>query len=84
MKKLFLYICAVALAFQSHAQKIQDSTFVMTVGLGDMSKVKTLLKKGTHPNAMTGGATALRWADYNGFTEIVNLLKTAGAKEQKE
>ena len=62
MKKLFLYVCAVALAFQSHAQKPQDSTFVMTVGLGDMAKVKTLLEKGADPNAMTGGATALRWA----------------------
>jgi len=44
--------------------------------------VKILLDKGADVNAKTGGSwTALREAAQSGHTDIVQLLKRAGARE---
>ena len=55
-------------------------TFCATTG--DITKVKALLAKGADVNAKTNdGKTALMYAADKGYTEIVRLLKQAGAKE---
>lgn len=49
---------------------------------GDISSVKSLLNKGADMNAKNkNGWTASMLASKNGHTEIVQLLKKAGAKE---
>jgi Ankyrin repeats (3 copies) len=49
---------------------------------GDMTKVEALLAKGANVNAKDNyGGTALTLAKNAGKTEIVKILKEAGAKE---
>ena len=49
---------------------------------GDSEIVQALLAKGAKVNEKNkDGKTALRIAEENGHTEIVELLKKAGAKE---
>ncbi len=54
---------------------------MLAAGAGHAHVVETLLEKGALVNAKdNNGETALIWATMNGHSEIVRLLKQAGAK----
>ncbi len=52
------------------------------VRLNKIEEVKKLIAKGADVNVVDEyGATALYWASYKGHSEIVKMLKEAGAKQ---
>jgi len=48
---------------------------------GDVAKVRSLLSRGADPEAEFEGRTALELATESGHTEIVAILRNAGAKK---
>ena len=74
---LFLGTIANVQAISDLDQKLIDAAKD-----GDIAKVKEPIKAGVDVNAKSnGGWTALMHAAEEGNTEIVKLLKSAGAKE---
>ena len=60
----------------------QDQDLIDAAENGDVAEVKELIKAGADVNAKTDdGRTALSAAKERGNTNIVKLLKAAGAKE---
>ena len=60
----------------------QEQELIDAAKGGDIAKVKEPIKAGVDVNAKSnGGWTALMHAAEEGNTEIVKLLKSAGAKE---
>jgi len=59
-----------------------DKKLLNACEIGDLEKVKQLLENGADVNAENKyGLTALMYASYNGHKEVVELLKSYGAKE---
>ena len=74
-----LFLGTMATTVQAASDK--DQELIDAAGNGDLAKVKELINAGADMNLKaTNGWTALRCARDNGHTEIVNLLKAAGAK----
>ena len=60
----------------------QDQELIYSVLIGDLVKVKELIAAGADVNAKDDdGWTALMYAAEKGYTEIIEILKAAGAKE---
>lgn len=66
-----------SMASVANASELHDSAKI-----GDAIKINNLLENGADVNAKAiNGYTALMCAMAKGHTEVVNLLKQAGAKE---
>ena len=62
-------------------KKINEQLF-KAVELNKIEEVKKLIEKGADLNVVNeNGATALHWASQEGHSEIVKILKEAGAKQ---
>ena len=59
----------------------EKSTFIEAAGRGDVDTVREWLRNGIDPNSSFGrGDTALSRAQKHGHTEVVKILRRAGAK----
>jgi len=60
--------------------KKSDMTLIEDSKTGNLEEVKKLINAGADVNANKAGWTALQWASEKGNTEVIELLKQAGAK----
>jgi ankyrin repeat protein len=74
--------CATTPKTKEEREGVQPEVFFQSVKSGDYAEVKKLIKAGADVNAQDKyGYTALKWASRSGHTDIVKLLREAGAKE---
>lgn len=66
---------------RTRVDKFTETPLIVAARLGYTSSVRLLLERGADVNAKDGkGKTALMWAQEKGHTDIVRLLKLAGAR----
>ncbi len=81
MKKTVILFVLFSLLFTLPAGADINSALLVAVSNGNSARVKELLEKGADVNAKDqNGTTALTIATGYGYTEIIELLKKAGAK----
>ncbi len=67
----------------SHSLTETSHSLIEASQIGQIETVKLLLKKGVDLNLQDKNRfTALMWASYKGYIEIVRLLLEAGGKSQ--
>ncbi len=79
---ILILVLAVLTITGSFVSASDTELFLQSVKRGDVAEVKRLIEEGGDVNAQDKeGTTALMAASAMGHTDIVKLLKEAGAKE---